>query len=53
MDKAEARHVSEINRLKEACGKTKSDYLRRDYQKAITRMERELKEYRNYKHPKN
>ena len=49
MDKAEGKHIAEINRLKEAREKTKSEYLRRDYTKAIRRMQNELKEYRRYK----
>jgi hypothetical protein len=49
MDKAEMRQLAEINRMKEACRKTTSEYLRRDYEKSINRMERELKEYRAWK----
>lgn len=49
MDKARETFVYEIDRLKVACEKTKSDYLRRDYGKAIRRMERELRDYDRFK----
>lgn len=49
MDKQRAVFVAEINRLRKAYDKTKSNYLRRDYGKAISRMEKELAEYDAYK----
>jgi hypothetical protein len=49
MDKAEQRQVAEINRMKEALSKTSSPFLKRDYSKAIKRMESDLKEYRAWK----
>lgn len=49
MDKAEERHIREMDRLKEAIKTTESRYLRRDYQKALKRMQNELLEYRRYK----
>lgn len=49
MDKAEQRQMAEIERMRVACNKSKSEYLRRDYQKSIKRMERELREYRAWK----
>ena len=49
MDKAEQRQVAEINRMKNAMGKTSSSFLKRDYSKAIKRMESDLKEYRAWK----
>lgn len=49
MDKAEQRQIAEINRMKEALSKTSSPFLKRDYSKAIKRMESELKEYRSWK----
>lgn len=49
MDKAEIKQIEEIDRLKKACQKTSSRYLKADYQKAIRRMESELAEYRMWK----
>ena len=49
MDKMREKHVAEMERLKIAIAKTKSEYLKRDYSKALKRMERELKEYDRYK----
>lgn len=49
MDKAEMKQLAEIDRMKEACRKTTSEYLRRDYKKSIKRMERDLREYRSWK----
>ena len=43
------KHVAEMERLKTAMEKTDSEYLKRDYSKALKRMERELKEYDRYK----
>ena len=37
--------VAKINWYKSAIANTKSKYLRRDYQKAIKRMQKELREY--------
>lgn len=48
MTKPEQEYVTEINRLKEAISKTKSEYLKRDYSKRIKRMNSELKQYRKY-----
>lgn len=50
MDKAEQKHVEEMERLKTSIAKTKSKCLKRDYTKALRRMENELKEYRRYKY---
>ena len=49
MDKMREKHVAEMKRLKTAIAKAKSEYLKRDYSKALKRMERELKEYDRYK----
>lgn len=49
MDKQRESFVREIDRLRKAYDKTKSNYLRRDYGKAISRMEKELAEYDSYK----
>ena len=48
MTKAEIEYENEIARLQEAVAKTKSNYLKRDYGKKISRMQKELKEYRHY-----
>lgn len=45
MDKQREKFVAELNRLKEAVNITKSAYQKKDYLKAIRRMEIELKEY--------
>lgn len=50
MDKAEEKHIREMERLKQALQKTKSIYLRRDYEKALKRMQDELKEYRRFRY---
>ena len=50
MDKAEEMHLKEMERLKEALQKTDSIFLRRDYEKALKRMQNELKEYRRYRY---
>lgn len=42
-------HIAEMNRLVEAICNTESPFLRKDYGKALERMERELKEYELYK----
>ena len=49
MDKMREKHVAEMERLKTAISKTKSEHLKRDYEKALRRMENELKEYDRYK----
>ena len=45
MDKALKAHIDEMNRLADAIHRTKSPYLKRDYAKALNRMEMELREY--------
>ena len=49
MDKMREKHVAEMERLKTAIKKTDSEYLKRDYKKALKRMSAELKEYDRYK----
>lgn len=49
MDAMREKHVAEINRLQEAHDKSKSEYLRKDYTKAIRRMKKELALYDKYK----
>ena len=39
------KHLQEIKELREAIGKTKSPYAKRDFEKALKRKERELREY--------
>lgn len=43
--KAVNKQLEEIKRLEQAIEKTKSKHLKNDYQKAIARKKRELKEY--------
>lgn len=45
IDTAREKYVSEISRLRSAVTKTNSPHLKRDYEKAIKRMESELAEY--------
>lgn len=45
MDNALKAHIDEMNRLADAIYRTESPYLKRDYAKALNRMEKELKEY--------
>lgn len=45
MDKMREKHVAEMNRLRTVITQTKSKHLKRDYTKALKRMEQELKEY--------
>lgn len=49
MDRMREKHIAEMQRLKTAIDKTDSEYLRRDYKKALKRMSAELKEYDRYK----
>ena len=49
MDKMRKNRVAEIERLKAAIAKTNSEYLKRDYGKALKRMQRELSDYDRYK----
>lgn len=46
MSLAEERHELEILRLEQAISKTTSQYLIRDYKKAIKRLKKELSIYR-------
>jgi hypothetical protein len=48
-DTARDKFASEITQLRFAAAKTKSPYLKRDYLKAIKRMESELMEYDKFK----
>lgn len=49
MDRQRSRQIAEIARMTDAVMRTKSPTLKRDYVKAIRRMERELAEYDRYK----
>lgn len=49
MDAQRSKYVAEIVRMSDAVMRTKSPTLKRDYVKAIRRMERELAEYDRYK----
>lgn len=49
MDKMRQAHVDEINRIKRALEKTTSEYLKRDYTKALRRLTMELREYDSFK----
>ena len=42
------KFVAEIKRYEEAINNTKSEYLKRDYQKKLKKMKLELKEYDRY-----
>jgi len=54
MDNARKAHIDEMNRLADAIYRTESPYLKRDYAKALNRMEKELREHDMYmaKHAK-
>ena len=49
MDKMRAKHIAEMDRMRDAIQRTDSEYLKRDYVKALKRMERELAEYDRYR----
>lgn len=49
MDKQREKFVCEIERMRNAYNKTNSSCLRRDYGKAIRRMEQELRDYDNFR----
>ena len=45
MDKMRDAFVAEMDRLRDAISRTKSEHLRREYGKALKRMERDLRDY--------
>lgn len=49
MDKQREKFIKEMIELKKALEKTKSIYLKRDYTKALRKMQKELNEYDTYK----
>jgi hypothetical protein len=48
MDKQREIYIQELKRLKMALKSTKSTYLKKDYQKAIKRKEKQLRIYDNF-----
>lgn len=48
MSNPREEHIKEMNRLADAIYRTESPYLKRDYAKALNRMELELREYDRY-----
>lgn len=53
MDNQREAFITEMNRMRAALRKTKSERLRRDYGKALKRMKRELAEYDYYRQGRN
>ena len=49
MDKMRAVYVSEMNRLEVAINTTSSDYLKKDYKKALKKMRKELQDYDRFR----
>ena len=40
-----AEHIAEMNKIADALYRTDSPYLKKDYARALNRMEKELREY--------
>ena len=49
MDKQRDAFVKEMNEIARAIRKTKSQYLKNDYQKALIHMRKELNDYDRFK----
>lgn len=49
MDKQRQMVVDEINRMETAIKKTKSPYLRKDYEKSINYLKNELRDYDRFR----
>lgn len=49
LDKMRAVYVSEMNRLEVAINTTSSDYLKKDYKKALKKMRKELQDYDRFR----
>lgn len=49
-DKRRQEFVDEMNRIRQAIKRTDSEYLKRDYSKALKVMERELADYDRFMH---
>ena len=45
MDQARQRHLDEMKRLSSVIKSTKSPYIKRDYEKALKKMQKQLREY--------
>lgn len=49
MSNVREKHIAEMNRLREAIGRTESECLKRDYTKALRRMEKDLRDYDRFR----
>lgn len=49
MDKMRKKHIEEMERIRKAINNTKSEYLKRDYLKALNQMQKDLLEYDMYR----
>lgn len=43
------KHIDEMNRIRKAINNTESEYLKRDYLKALNQMQKDLLEYDMYR----
>ena len=48
-DKMRKKHIDEMNRIRKAINNTESEYLKRDYLKALNQMQKDLLEYDMYR----
>ncbi len=49
MDKMRKKHIDEMDRIRQAINNTGSEYLKRDYLKALNQMQKDLDEYDTYR----
>jgi hypothetical protein len=49
MDKMRKKHIEEMDRIRQAINNTESEYLKRDYLKALNQMQKDLDEYDMYR----
>lgn len=49
LDKQRELFINEMKRIEEALKKTKSEYLQKDYSKALRDMKRELRDYDKFR----
>lgn len=49
MDKMRKKHIEEMKRIRQAINNTESEYLKRDYLKALNQMQKDLDEYDMYR----
>ena len=49
MDKQRELFIAEMDKIRAAIAKSKSKYLKADYEKQLCRMKRELREYDGFK----